>query len=253
MKHSSERTSYVFAEPVLQNPRLEHIIEGLDCVPYRLTEKYWSVLHRCGLIRTAEEEERRRFTAAAVIPVPRTEFAMAINRLIHACIQACPRTKDITAEFVEAGQLHLQLFYSPSLNRFRIHERWLDHKRAVKELGLPPSLKKSRVLYHAIKQLFSNALEQLPDHLFQAPEGTAKRMRSLEVNRAEERLLDYLRIQASTMTALPSRPSLRIVWSVDLGFGSDTPIEIQCHSASTCSHYRDDLSLLLAGGGEFNP
>ncbi|KAK0703713.1 hypothetical protein B0T26DRAFT_876620, partial [Lasiosphaeria miniovina] len=55
---------YYCAEDASNNPRLKHVIQGLGCKGFQLTKTYWTILRRYQLVRTAEEEECRRFTMA---------------------------------------------------------------------------------------------------------------------------------------------------------------------------------------------
>jgi hypothetical protein len=152
--------------------------------------------------------------------------------------------------FVRAGQLHLQLFFSEAERLFRIHERWLSSEGAIRELGLADDLMESDIIFHTVKRLFADALEQLPCDLFQEDNArTAEWRRKLEVSRAEQRLLSYLRIGDLNFTSLDGGPVMRVEWTVDSRCNSDIPIEIQCHRASQCSHLRDNL--LVAGDSAF--
>lgn len=74
----------------LQNPRLDHIIQGLGREPYKLTKTYWDIMRRHKLLRTAEEEEGLLFNAAPPATVPETAFSASVHRLFRACARASP-------------------------------------------------------------------------------------------------------------------------------------------------------------------
>lgn len=225
-----------------KNPRLDHIIQGLGCEGVELTKTYWTILRRHKLVRTAEEEECRRFTAAASVTTAAlgSDFAKWVNRLLSACVRACSKTRGIAINFVQAGQLHLQLFYSEAERLLRVHERWLTLHGAIEELGLPDDLVETDVVFHTVKRLFADALDQLPRDLFveEDKSRTEQWRRMWEVSRTEQRLLDYLRMGDLRVDTIPESLGLRLTWNV----GCRQPgVEIQCHRAAQCSHLMDGL------------
>lgn len=58
-----------------------------------LEEPYWDVLKKQGFVRTAAEEERKRFQAAEVVSIPQEHFAKAIARLLRAALASCPQNQ----------------------------------------------------------------------------------------------------------------------------------------------------------------
>ncbi|KAL2132429.1 hypothetical protein VTI74DRAFT_3798 [Chaetomium olivicolor] len=237
---------YVTDFLVLKNPRLDHIIQGLGCEGAELTNAYWTILRQRNLVHTAEEEEYRRFTAAPPVTAAELDsaFAMLVRRLFSACVRACPKTNGIAVNFVKAGQLHLQLFYSEAERLLRVHDRWLSARGAIEELGLPDDLVEADIVFHTVKTLFADALEQLPREVFVEDNSkTAEWRKKLEVSRAEQRLLNYWRMGDLIVDTVPG-PGLHLRWDVDPRQSFDTSVEIQCHRASQCSHLWD--SLLIA-------
>jgi hypothetical protein len=168
-------------------------------------------------------------------------------------VRACAKTDGIAVNFVQAGQLHLQLFYSEADRLFRVHERWLSLRGAIEELGLSDDLMEADVVFHTVKRLFADALEQLPREVFVEEDDsrTAEWRRKLEVSLAEQRLLNYQRIGELKVETLPEHPGLRLSWDVDSRRKPDTVVEIQCHRASQCSYLRD--TLLTAADGKYLP
>ena len=216
---------------------------------------YWTILRRHNLIRTAEEEEQQRFMAAPLITDTDagSTFATSVRHLLRACGYACPKTKGMAFHFVQAGQLDLQLFYSEE--QFRVHDRWLSTHSAVHELGLPDNLPEADVVFHAVKRLFSDALEQLPVDVF-VVEGNDVRTtgwrRKLEISLSEQRLLSYLRLVGSSVRVTPDPVGLLVArgWWPDARCGLDTVVEIQCHKASRCARLRSRL--LTAEDGAYH-
>jgi hypothetical protein len=214
----------------------------------------WTILRRHNLLRTAEEEEQQRFMAAPLSTdsLPVSTFAVSVRHLLRACGYACPKTKAMAFHFVRAGQLHLQLFYSEAEKLFRVHDRWLSARSAVDELGLPYDLPEADVVFHTVKRLFSDALEQLPVDVFHVAEAndarTAEWRRRLEISLSEQRLLGYLRLFGSSSAVLDS-VGLLVAWGwwPDAGCGSHTVVEIQCHRASRCAHLLRKLFIAQDG------
>ncbi|KXX81537.1 hypothetical protein MMYC01_202498 [Madurella mycetomatis] len=230
---------YYCSDEKSKNPRLDSVIQGLGCEGVELTNMYWAILRRYKLIRTAEEEERRRFTAAPLVTVSKSTFATSVYRLFRACLRACPTTKDMAINFVQAGQLRLQLFFSEAERLFLVHDRWLSVDGAIMELGLPDGLMEADIIFHTVKRLFADALEQLPSDVF--PEDNSKMAdggRELEIKRAEQRLLSHLLLNSSTVHTILSRPALSLNWVVT---SPQQNFEVQCHKASRCAYLWDSL------------
>jgi hypothetical protein len=243
---------YYCSEDKSRNPRLNQIIQGLGCEGVGLTRQYWDLLRRHGLVRTAEEEEQRRFTTATPTLVGLTTdpgFETSVCHLLRACMRACPQTNGMEIIFVEAGQLHLHLYFSKAERLFRIHNRWLCLDGARKELNLPDDLIKPDVVFHTVKLLFANALGQLPREAFldEGNEKTPEWRKKLEIIGAEQRLLNHQRIGGLTFDLVMGRPGWWVRWTVDSRLKVGDEVEIQCHRVSRCAHLRN--SLLIAEDG----
>ncbi|KAM7185075.1 hypothetical protein V8F20_011940 [Naviculisporaceae sp. PSN 640] len=227
--HPFSRKWYYSGDEKAKNPRLDHIIQGLGYEGAELTKVCWTILRRHNLLRTADEEEQHRFTAAPLIADVDAEstFATSVGHLLSACGYACPKTKGMAFRFVQAGQLHLDLFYSEAEKTFRVHDRWLSARGAVNELGLPENLPEADIVFHTVKRLFSDGLEQLPMDAFSAAEVNDERTtewrRRLEISLSEQRLLSYLRLFGPNI-------------DVGLNLGG-----LLCHKVSRCGHLRSKL------------
>lgn len=223
-----------------------------------LTKAYWTILRRHNLLRTAEEEEQRRFMAAPVVTdiAAESSFATSVRHLLRACGNTCPQTKGMAFHFVQAGQLHLELSYSETEKLFRVHDRWLSVRSAVEELGLPDNLPEADVVFHTVKRFFSDALEQLPVDVFHVADTnytrTAEWQRRLEISLSEQRLLSYLRLVGISVPAEAEDDGLSVHWGCwpEASRSLGDKVEIQCHKASRCAHLRDEL--LTAEDGTYH-
>ncbi|KAH6988526.1 hypothetical protein EDB80DRAFT_730218 [Ilyonectria destructans] len=231
-----------------KNPRLEKTIQGLDRQGVEVPNTYWAVLERFDLVRTADQEQRRRFLIAEVATVPRQKFAEEVMRLLRASLQGCAQTSEIAVQFVRAEQLSLHTFYVEAEQLSKIHKKWLNKDASTQELGLPQNLAEGDVLFHVIKRLFSEILDQVPDDRFDHNENHSNVWQKKRVlSCAEQRLLDYGRISnrlaLTAEIAAQSTSRMTLQWDGDLSWGDDSLVTVQLHVELTCSHLRD---LLLA-------
>lgn len=143
-----------------------------------------------------------------------------------------------------ADRLHLQLFYSEADREFRVHGRWLTPAGAAGELGLDEGLGEGDLVFHAVKRLFAEALDQLPQRAFLEGEDgsrTAESRRRQDASRAEQRVLEYLRFGESSVVADPEAALLLKVDRPYTTWWSEAmEAEVQCHQAR-CSCIRDVL------------
>ncbi len=202
-------------------------------------------------MRTAEEEERRRFRDAPWVEIADLgyPYATSVHRLLRACMQVCSKTTDIGVVFVQADQICLQIDYSEDEQVFRVHAGWLSTRRATEELGLTNDLTEADVIFHTVKGLFSDILAQLTIRGQMDRSSTAEQPGRAEVSNIEQGLLAYLRMADLHVDAVSGSPGLRIRWKVDPNQSPRTVIEIQCHRVASCSHLR--AKLLTADDGEF--
>lgn len=236
---------------VFKNPRLGQIIEGMGREPFKLTDKLWNILVQYRLVRTAEEEGQQRYEDAQPLTVPKTIFAISVNRLLRACLRACSQTSTMKVEFVDAGQTHLDLYVSKTEPLVRIHERWLSEFSALSELGLALDTVDTEAAGYTAKRLFSDVLEHLPREAFlrldnpRLPDSHMKR----QTHRAEKRLAEYQRIELRISEKRhEGHNQLNVKWDVGARRTFDFPrIEVQLHQVSLCSHLRDNL--LIAADG----
>lgn len=262
------------AQDKAQNSRLDQIITGLGYQPTQLEQTYWTVLRKYNLFRTAEEEQQLRFTAAPIISIENSDagyssFAISVQHFLRACGRACPQTKDIAFHFVQAGNLHIRLFYAEEEHCFRVHDRWLCLERAVEELGLPWDSLETDVVFHTVKGLFSDALKQLDVKIFETPAAAeeggnrvvendgAKRTGEwrlrLEISMAEQRLMSCLRMagRSSRLHVVEAEEGFWVSvgrWPDDEAFDGVQRVEAQCHLVRRCGELRGEL--LIAEDGE---
>ncbi|KAK7429426.1 hypothetical protein QQZ08_004018 [Neonectria magnoliae] len=230
-----------------KNPRLEKTIQGLGRQGVEVPNTYWAVLEKFNLVRTADQEQRRRFLSAEAATVPRQTFAEDVVRLLRASLQGCTQTSEIAVQFVRAEQLSLHTFYIEAEQLVKFHEKWLNKDASLQELGLPQNLVEGDVLFHVIKRLFSEVLDEVPDDRFDYDENPSNVWHKKRVlSCAEQRLLDYGRIRnrlALTVGMATQRTSrMTLQWDGD-PCCDDSLVTVQLHAELTCSHLRD---LLLA-------
>lgn len=217
-----------------------------------MSNKCWKILKMKGLVRNGIEEALWRFGSAEEVPqVPDTSFATSVIRLLRACIKACPQTTNMDIKFMRAGQLHLDLAISNHTPLLRIHERWLSIEDAKTELGLFGNVAEDKVVAITVKHLFAKTLHQLPQDVFQQ-EGSPRSPdwhENQEKSRAELRLANSQQMQVRIVDGTePGLPGLCVEWAVNAQEQDDNSwIEVQCHLASKCSHFREKL--LIASDG----
>ncbi|KPM37803.1 hypothetical protein AK830_g8751 [Neonectria ditissima] len=246
----SDSTKWYYSptENSKKNPRLGKTIQGLGRQGVEVPNTYWAVLEKFNLVRTADQEQRRRFLSAEVATVPHQEFAEEAVRLLRASLRGCTQTSAIAVQFVRAEELSLDKFYVEAEQVFKIHEKWLSKDSSIEELGLPQNLAERDVLFRVIKQLLSEILDEVPDDRFGYGENHTNACHKKGVlSCAEQRLLDYSMIRNSfALTAeieTQSTSRMTLQWDGDLSWGDDSLVTVQLHAELTCSHVRD---LLLA-------
>lgn len=197
----------------------------------------------------------RRFIAAEMVQVPRTSFPMSMDRLLKACLRACPQTKAMTHAYVQAGPLQLNIAISKTEPILRIHERWLSMDTALTHLGLIGNVEEGELAADTAKRLFADVLEQLPPGSFLQEDSAmpSEENRKQETYRAERRLKKYQQMQVCVVDKSDDdRPGLCVEWPVDVGpQDNNARIEVQCHLASRCSSRRNDL--LISSDGTSPP
>lgn len=218
--------------------------------PFKLTDNLWGILVQHGLVNTVEREALRWYEKAKAVSVPDHSFATSVSRLIQACARACPPTEAMRVEFVEfvdAGQLDLDLYVSKTEPLIRIHKRWLHSDSAVTELGLVGDMVEAETVAYTVKRLFADVLDYLPREKFldqgssRLPDSHMKR----ECHRAEQRLAKYQQIEVRIADKEDAgNPGLRLEWSVKSSRQDDEfMIEIHLHQVSTCSDLREKLHI----------
>ncbi|KAI9147985.1 hypothetical protein HJFPF1_11806 [Paramyrothecium foliicola] len=224
-----------------KNPRLKQIINGLNREAFQLSEPYWKIMRQKPLLRTAVEEEQLRFQNAIPRPLPNTTFASAVSRLLRACLSACQQTQETTIEFIQAGELCLDLHFNQETRVLRIHERWLSCQWASGTIGLPDGTMEGDIVFHSVKKLFSEAIQQLPLSSFLSTGSVVEgeQQRNLEESRADQRLLEYLCFDKVANINVSNSLSLTVEWSSGNRSTSDVKYQIQCHKAFYCSGLRN--------------
>ncbi|KAM5351268.1 hypothetical protein ACJ41O_003991 [Fusarium nematophilum] len=173
-----------------ENPELETIIRGLGREPFELQDSYWSILDTHSMVRTAHDEETRRFLASEHSSLnPGDAFHQQLDRAVRACLRACPQTDTLDIHFVKAGQLSLRAVYVEAEGLVKIHDGWLSRQDAAQELGLSDGVLKEDVLFHVSRWLVGCVFSQIPADRFDGDDIQAKsRHKKQELNMASQRL-----------------------------------------------------------------
>lgn len=203
-----------------------------------MSKKCWNILKRNKVVRTAAEEALWHFEHVDVVVGPYHSFGTSVSLLLRACIRACPQAPNMKIEFMNAGQLHLDVAISEDNKLLRVHERWLSMEDALAELGLFGKIAEDKVVILTVKNLFVDVLEQLPRKDFQQ-EGSARSPEwhlKQEINRAEERLINYHEMEVPVIKKSDNgHPGLCVEWAVKARPQDDNAmIEVQCHRVSQC-------------------
>lgn len=192
-------------------------------------------------MRTAAQEEQRRFLKAEVTSVPNTAFAQETHRLIRASLRGCIGTYRMGVEFVKAGPLALDICLVDAKTSVKIHEKWLTKASSTKELGVSSTLVEGNVLFHTISGLFSDIL-----HGVYAGKSNEVEKQKQEQICAEQRLLEYLHMKRHLSLSAPSSPNsqLKLRWDGKSSWGDNhddnNHVSVQLHHESTCSHFRQN-------------
>jgi len=222
-----------------ENDSLARTIRGLGREGVQITHTLWRILRNHGFVRTADEEEQRRFLAAEVVPVPETDFGKCVHRLLRACMNTCPQLQHMTFEFVNAGTLQLYSYYHEPEALLKLHDRWLDVESAVNDLGLPEGQESRNVAFYAAKELFAEALERVPDGGFKKDERPARWHQRREKILAEERVSQYMRMTSALEFRPPSFDisQLLVSWR-----DCDVRVNLQLHELPRCALLRQRLT-----------
>lgn len=216
------------------------IIEGLGRQGFQLRDGYWSILASKGFVHTADKEQYIRFGGAEVCPIPENCFPKGLDWIIRACFHGCVQTAGIDVQFVNAGQLGVVVhFATADWKLLKVHQRWLDMKECIRELGLPDDIGAEDVLFHSAREIFSETLNHLPDAQFTRGDGhTASWHRKGEKHRADQRILQYLRWRNPSFCRLtPDELDSSL-----LGYPASTMGKIiQLHRLETCAHLKTRL------------
>ncbi|KAI5460181.1 hypothetical protein BGZ63DRAFT_426122 [Mariannaea sp. PMI_226] len=237
---SDSEAWYYSAKEKSENRLLEKIIQGLGRKGIELPESYWCIFAKYDLLRTAEQEQRKRFLNSDPDRTPTTLFGHEFHRLIQACMRSCPQTADMSTQFVRAGELSLDVFYHTEKRLFKIHNKWLNCEEATQALGLPSNLTEIGILFHSVKMLFAEILDEIPIDTFNENDDRSNIWRKRQqLIRSEQRLLDYLQIKKSLaleqcVIASHSDASVRLKWNSNNSLSEDTELTIQLHDEN-CS------------------
>ncbi|KAH6989051.1 hypothetical protein BKA56DRAFT_477093 [Ilyonectria sp. MPI-CAGE-AT-0026] len=226
---------YYSAHEKAKNHELPKIIHGLGREGVQIPNAYWSILEMFKFVRTATQEEERRFLEAPVAAVPNTAFAQETYRLIRASLRGCTETHGMGVKFVQAGPLALDICLSGTSGPVKIHSKWLTKAESTKELGVASVLSDRNVLFHTISRLFSEVLREV----CAGKSGYAQKEKRERIG-AQQRLLEYLEMKKHLSLGTPSTTNgqLSLKWDDKSSWGDGGGVSVQLHRYATCSHLR---------------
>ncbi|CAM1511039.1 Fc.00g085520.m01.CDS01 [Cosmosporella sp. VM-42] len=238
-----------FIQPMTVEFLKEHLFSNASKWYYSVKEKNKEMLKHREFIQTTEEEQQHRFLAAEVVTIPTNTFAQDLDQLVRASFHTCPQTDGTTLQFVKGSQSSLHTFYLQDESLFKIHKKWLNRAEAVQELGLPEDLSDTDILFHTVKRLFSDALDQVPNDRFSGDDSrTRASSKKRELTRAEQRILDYARVKKFARDGkggLEKDAHVRKHFFDDVGYedsGGHSTLTVQIHGKVSCGHLRKLLT-----------
>ncbi|KAH7272871.1 hypothetical protein B0J15DRAFT_573707 [Fusarium solani] len=227
-----------------ENPGLDTIIASLGRQGFQLTVEYWDTLASYDLVRTAKGGQRGRFRSAATVTIPRDQFARQMERMLGACLRACPQTSSSKLEFLQAGCLSLRAFFQEKDGRLvRVHERWLHRAAVMGGFAFLEDVSEVYTSLHACKLLFKGIVDQLGDGAFANPDAQASvGQKEQQLVLAEERLTEYAHHHSTlTLKTIDKDSTIVVTWEVLKSSIGDPSFEVALHDASTCLSLKDKL------------
>ncbi|KAK7951684.1 uncharacterized protein PG986_007412 [Apiospora aurea] len=212
---------------------LEKTIEGFDREPFALKEPYWDLLYSRGIVRTSEEEKRRRFLRQGEQPAPDTGFSKGVHWYLRACLKSCRQTSEIRFLGVEGLGLHPTTLWESQGNVARVHKSWFIPGPAAHELGLSIATDSPMLFFHTVKHIFSK---------HHPTDGGTSTCPGFPGWPPAELLKKRLRVSVSG----PShQPELLVSWGPDASWKTAKgSLLVEVHQVSTCTSLKDKL---LAG------
>ncbi|KAL1883380.1 hypothetical protein VTK73DRAFT_8947 [Phialemonium thermophilum] len=243
---TAKKVWYFSAAEKAENPRIDELIRNLGYEEGReLTARYWSILHRYGLLRTIEQEVQMR--SLMETPEVRTDrFATEVCRLTEACLKFCRPTRKYTAVFMRdiPGSA---MSFDHELRLIRIPHRWLVRRQVIEDLQIPPHRPESDVVQYSVYHMFTSLLGLFPDKYFHvdSPGVSAERGRQRTLSKIHFCLLAYVRATSQVRMHHPrGQPTALVITAAglpDTGWArAGDVIEVQLHCDS-CEHSRSDL------------
>jgi hypothetical protein len=171
--------------------------------------------------------------------VPSDPYAQSVFSSIQACLACCKHTKDVkSVQLVKAGNSYLSVHYDNAKNALSLHEKWVNKSSSAKDLHLPENINTSYVVFHAVKQLFEEALDQ---RLASRQDQTAVIIeKKQQRNLIDQKLLTYCSIMGSLAVSCTKGglSAVQLQWAGNFTKGYRGYLTVQLHRESTCSHLK---------------
>jgi hypothetical protein len=167
-----------------------------------------------------------------------------MERMLGACLRACPQTSSSKLEFVQAGCLSLRAFFQEKDGGLvRVHERWLHRAAVMGGFAFLEDVSEVYTSLHACKLLFKDIVDQLGDGAFANPDAQASvGQKEQQLVLAEERLTEYAHHHSTlTLKTIDKDSTIVITWEVLKSSMGDPSFEVALHDASTCLSLKDKL------------
>ncbi|KAI1857623.1 uncharacterized protein JN550_013135 [Neoarthrinium moseri] len=204
-----DRRWYYTASEESQNRRLLKMIQGLGREGFLLENTYWRLLSDNGLVRTAAEEQQRRF--------------------------------------LQAGGIDPVAMYLINENKVRVHVGWLTAESAANELGFPVDFPTTDLIWNTAKCLIRDIIEQVPDINF-GPDArfpytagrSQKQVKNIEKNLVEQRIMDHTCLKKHLRLSI-CEAQLVVSWVCDAAWNHAEDICVQVHGQSHRGDFKDTL------------
>ncbi|KAI1861587.1 hypothetical protein JX265_009554 [Neoarthrinium moseri] len=209
-----DRRWYYTASEESQNRRLLKMIQGLGREGFHLENTYWRLLSDNGLVRTAAEEQQRRFLQVV-----------------------CAST----------GGIDPVAMYLINENKVRVHVGWLTAESAANELGFPVDFPTTDLIWNTAKCLIRDIIEQVPDIKF-GPDArfpytagrSQKQVKNIEKNLLEQRIMDHTCLKKHLRLSI-CEAQLVVSWVCDAAWNHAEDICVQVHGQSHRGDFKDTL------------
>ncbi|PYI15934.1 hypothetical protein BO99DRAFT_466920, partial [Aspergillus violaceofuscus CBS 115571] len=129
------------------------------------------LLSRHDLVRTPEKQRTLLFEKSQPSTLQPTQFSRHVKRGLAGCLALCPRTHDLSIEYVSGGDTDVTILFNSNTRCLKIHEKYLRPDTAH-ELAPCFAYTMSHADHensgpffcdHIVEELYEQTLEQVID------------------------------------------------------------------------------------------